>query len=129
MSMRCVVRLRLPLFLTSNQKSRNLRSCFFCSKDFSNVKKINWLDHEEGLRVMSGKSFVTTHRGWIIYMPVCECCLQQVTWHSTMIVTGEISHHPNLQPKTKSRPYYMKHEYGEFQGFFSPLISSKDINE
>ena len=53
MSMRRVVRLRLPLFLTSNQKSRNLRSCFFCSKSFSNVKKIDWLHHEEGLRVVS----------------------------------------------------------------------------
>ena len=79
MSMKCVVRLRLPLFLTSNPKSRNLRSCFFCSKGFSNFKKINWLDHEERLRVMSGKSFVITHRGWIMHIPVCECCLQQVT--------------------------------------------------
>ena len=72
MSMRCVVWLRLPLFLTSNRKSRNLRSCFFCSKSFSSVKKINWLYHEEGLRVMTGKRFVTTHRGWIIYMPLCN---------------------------------------------------------
>ena len=53
MPMRWVVRLRLPLFLTSSQKSRNLRSCFFCSKSFFNVKKIDWLDHEEGLRVVS----------------------------------------------------------------------------
>ena len=51
-------------------------------------------------------------------MPVCECRLQQVTWHSTMIVTGEIPHLSNLQSKTKSRPYYMKHDYGEFPGFF-----------
>ena len=75
MSMRYVVRLRLPLFLTCNRKPRNLRSCFFCCKGFPNVKQINWLDHEEGLPVMTGKKFVTTHRGWIIYMPLCECCL------------------------------------------------------
>ena len=75
MSMRYVVRLRLPLFLTSNRKPRNLRSCFFCCKDFPNVKQINRLDHEEGLPVMTGKKFVTTHRGWIIYLPLRECCL------------------------------------------------------
>ena len=79
MSMRCVVQLRLPLFLTSNRKPSKPSSCFFCCKGFSNVKQINWLDHEEGLRVMTGKRFITTHRGWIIYMPLCECCLQQVT--------------------------------------------------
>ena len=44
-------------------------------KGFPNVKQINWLDNEEGLPVMTGKKFVTTHRGWIIYMPLCECCL------------------------------------------------------